>query len=67
VLFLRSVLFAALIPGTVVGLVPYLIVSGNFTAGRTAWGAGEYAGLLVLCLGALDRVRALRGSCRGEE
>ena len=27
-LFLRSVFFAAAIPGTVVGLVPYLIVSG---------------------------------------
>jgi protein-S-isoprenylcysteine O-methyltransferase Ste14 len=50
VLFLRSVFFAAAIPGTVVGLVPYLFVSGHLPSPPT-WGAVEYAGLFVLCLG----------------
>ena len=49
-LFLRSAFFAALIPGTVVGLVPYLIVSGRLPS-PAAWGAIEYAGLFVLGAG----------------
>ena len=51
-LLLRSVFFAALIPGTVVGLVPYLIVSGRLPT-RATWGTVQYAGLFVLYFGVL--------------
>jgi protein-S-isoprenylcysteine O-methyltransferase Ste14 len=49
-LFLRSVFFAALIPGTVVGLVPYLIVRGTVPSPST-WGAVEFGGVCLLGLG----------------
>ena len=55
VLLLRNVLFVALIPGIVLGLVPYAIVSRGLASGRTTWapaGTLEYAALLSLCLGA---------------
>jgi len=50
VLLLRSVVFGALIPGTVIGLVPYLIVAGHLP-GVATWGAIQYTGLPMLCLG----------------
>jgi protein-S-isoprenylcysteine O-methyltransferase Ste14 len=50
-LVVRNVLATALIPGTVVGLIPYAIVSSTTTARGSAWGAAEYASLALLCLG----------------
>ena len=50
-LILKSVLFAAVVPGTVVPLIPYLIVSSEPARTRTGWEFADYGALILPCIG----------------
>jgi len=51
-LFLRSIFFTLLIPGSVTVLFPYLLLSGRRPAMVPHWGVAQYLGLPLLVLGA---------------
>jgi protein-S-isoprenylcysteine O-methyltransferase Ste14 len=59
-LVLRNVLATVLIPGVVVGLIPYAIVSSMVAAGGSPWGAAEYAALALSCLGVFVMLWCIR-------
>ena len=50
-LFVRSVFFTVLIPGTVVGVIPYFIESGKPRAALASWGPLEYSALMPIGAG----------------
>lgn len=49
-LLLKNLLFTVFVPGTVAGLIPYLILSRGAAAGPIAWGPAQ---VLALALGGL--------------
>lgn len=50
-LFLKSVFFALLLPGTVTGLLPYLIVGPAAALFNAPWRSSQYLGLLLVVIG----------------
>ncbi len=54
-LFLKSVFFTLLLPGTVTALLPYVIVGSSPAGGVTLdapWGLSQYVGLILIVTGA---------------
>ena len=58
-LALRSLLYTIIIPGTVIVLIPYLIVSGGGERVTQPWGLLQVVGLTVALLGAMILLRCI--------
>jgi protein-S-isoprenylcysteine O-methyltransferase Ste14 len=59
-LALRSVFFTLVVPGTVVGLVPYLIVGGWTDIATRSWGAAEAVSLVPIATGTAILIWCIR-------
>jgi len=59
VLFLETIVFTILIPGTVTLWIPNALLSPAERALPTAWGATQFAAMLPLCLGGAVYFRCL--------
>jgi protein-S-isoprenylcysteine O-methyltransferase Ste14 len=64
VLALRSLFFAALLPGTATLLIPYLILSGRDGITVWPWGVPQYLALVLIALGAAMLIRCIADFAR---
>jgi protein-S-isoprenylcysteine O-methyltransferase Ste14 len=58
-LLLRSLFFAIVVPGTVAGVIPYLIVSRGRGSPLDHWGPAQFGALLPIALGASILLRCI--------
>jgi protein-S-isoprenylcysteine O-methyltransferase Ste14 len=59
VLALRSLFFTLLVPGTVVGLIPYLILSREEVSLHGPWTPQKIVGLVLMAVGAAILIRCI--------
>lgn len=63
-LFLRSLFFALLLPGSVILLIPYFIVAGRGGSAVSKWGPIQYLAALVIAAGAAVLIRCIADCAR---
>jgi protein-S-isoprenylcysteine O-methyltransferase Ste14 len=64
VLFLRSLSFALILPGSVTLLIPYFILSARGGIVVPPWGPAQYAAVLVIAAGAAVLIRCIADFAR---